>query len=342
MRGHSNYVSRFILSNNKIITASGDQTLKIWNTHKSDAIATLVGHRGAVESVHSDGIRVVSGSGDGEARLWDFGTGLCTSQYPHGGTVTSVLFDENHVYTGGSNARLKVWDVRTGQEAQNFGGHVHGINDIKLDDHGRIVGCSSDSVKVWDLRAAPVDNRIYLGPEPARNLNVYSSVPGGNCFQVSRNNIVVGGADGRVHVHSPLTNQQRTFPASHVGPIQCIQSDGSKVVTGGADSLVKVWDLENSTLLKTLADHKGPVHGVQFDNSKVVSCSADNTVKVWKMDTGQRLYSLLGGSLQARANNPPHPTKPGASGVVYDESSVIAAFNSLVRVYSFEPTPPQV
>ncbi len=71
------------------------------------------------------------------------------------------------------------------------------------------------------------------------------------------------------------------------------------------------------------------------------------------METGQRLYSLLGGSLQARANNPPHPLRPGlplfgphvylfyinlgGSGVCYDEANIIASFNSLIRVYNFEP-----
>lgn len=121
---------------------------------------------------------------------------------------------------------------------------------------------------------------------------------------------------------------------------------------------LKVWDIANNTLLRTLEDHQGPIHGVQFDNSKIVSCSADNTVKVmnfnvitvyaaltlwqvWKLETGQRLYTLLGGSLQARANNPPHPEKPGCSGVVYDESSIFASFNALVRNYCFEPTPVQ-
>jgi len=44
---------------------------------------------------------------------------------------------------------------------------------------------------------------------------------------------------------------------------------------------------------------------------------------------------LLGGSLQKRGNNPPHPQKVGCSHLMFDGSRVVGSFNSLLRVYSF-------
>lgn len=340
MRGHTNYINRFILSNNRIITVSADRTLKVWPSHKSEAISTFEGHNSQVKCVESDGIKVVSGSSDSDARLWDFATGICTGQFHHGGSVEAVLLDDNQIVTGGTDARLKVWDMRSHEAIQDLGGHAGAIKQIKRDDAGRIVSCSNDAIKVWDLRAAPIDNRIYLGPAPVVNLNVFSA-PGAACIQVSRTKIVAGGFDGRVHVHDPVANTQHAFASRHNAVVNAIQCDGSKIVTGSSDSSIKVWDIGRNVLLRTLEDHKGPVHGVQFDDSKIVSCSADNTIKVWKMETGARLYTLLGGSLQARANNPPHPERPGCSGVLFDESSIYASFNALVRNYCFEPTPPQ-
>ena len=49
-----------------------------------------------------------------------------------------------------------------------------------------------------------------------------------------------------------------------------------------------------------------------------------------------RLYSLLGGSLRERAGDAPHPTRPGCSVFQYDEGRIVAAFNSVARVYSFD------
>jgi len=338
MRGHSDYVQCFLVYNNRIITGSADATLKIWPTHKTEVLSTFTGHTRSIRSLQSDGIRAFSGSADGSARLWDISATLNTAQFDHGGSVEAVLLDENQVCTAGSNSQLKIWDIRSNAAVEALG-HMGPIQHIKKDDSGRIVTCSYDAIKVWDLRAA-APTGIFLGPAPVRNPNVYTAA-GANCIQISNNKIVAGGLDGRVHVYDPATNTDQTFNNQHHQKINCLQCDGSKIVTGSSDSTLKVWDIPNNTLLRTLEDHKGPIHGLQFDNSKIVSCSADNTVKVWKLNTGQRLYTLLGGSLQARANNPPHPERPGCSGVVYDESSIFASFNALVRNYCFEPTPPQ-
>lgn len=43
--------------------------------------------------VQSDGIRIASAAKDGDARLWDFATGICTAQLTHGGyAFPSFLF----------------------------------------------------------------------------------------------------------------------------------------------------------------------------------------------------------------------------------------------------------
>jgi hypothetical protein len=52
---------------------------------RSEAIATFEGHNGGIRAVISDGIKVVTGSRDGDARLWDFATGISTGQFNHGG-----------------------------------------------------------------------------------------------------------------------------------------------------------------------------------------------------------------------------------------------------------------
>lgn len=65
-----------------------------------------------------------------------------------------------------------------------------------------------------------------------------------------------------------------------------------------------MWDYATHALVHHMRDHKGPVHCVQFDDRKLVSAGADNAIKVWNMATGARMYTLLGGSLQQRANNP--------------------------------------
>lgn len=91
MRGHTDYISCFSFYHNKIVSGSGDATLKIWNAHKyasfsnimaitgpfrNEPIATLNGHTRPIECLQFNEVRIVSGSTDGTVRLWDVGTGL--------------------------------------------------------------------------------------------------------------------------------------------------------------------------------------------------------------------------------------------------------------------------
>lgn len=64
--------------------------------------------------------------------------------------------------------------------------------------------------------------------------------------------------------------------------------------------------------------------------------SQDNTIKVWETNSGKKLYNLIGGTLQRRANNPEHPTKPGISGIEVGDGEIVASIASLLRVYDFD------
>jgi len=85
-------------------------------------------------------------------------------------------------------------------------------------------------------------------------------------------------------------------------------------------------------LFRTLTRRKCSLHFIPLIHTLQNSGGADNAVKVWRLNTGESMYALLGGSLQNRGNNQPHPTRPGCSQVSFDETKVIASFSSLLRV----------
>jgi WD40 repeat protein len=70
--GYVNHVA-FAPDGARLVSTSGDQTLKIWDTHRAAELATLYGHHGMVNSVEftKDGRMIYSSGYDGEIRFWE-------------------------------------------------------------------------------------------------------------------------------------------------------------------------------------------------------------------------------------------------------------------------------
>ena len=78
-----------------MVTASVDQTARLWDARTFGEIAVLKGHEGIVRSAafSPDGTRVVTAADDKTARLWDAGTGAEIAVLEgHEGEVDSAAF----------------------------------------------------------------------------------------------------------------------------------------------------------------------------------------------------------------------------------------------------------
>ena len=87
----------------------------------------LSGHADAVLSLvfSRDGAKLLSGSYDGTARLWDIAAGTSKEFRGHDWWVWSVTFspDEQRFVTGSQDGSAIVWDIATGQPSAPFLGH---------------------------------------------------------------------------------------------------------------------------------------------------------------------------------------------------------------------------
>ena len=79
LRGHSHDVSAVAYSpdGTKIVSGSGDKTVRVWDAVTGTLINTLQGHSEYVSAVaySPDGTKIVSGSWDKTVRVWDAVTG---------------------------------------------------------------------------------------------------------------------------------------------------------------------------------------------------------------------------------------------------------------------------
>ena len=90
----------------RIVTASMDETAKVWDAETGRELLTLKGHTRSVNSVafSPDSRRIVTGSSDETAKVWDAETGReLLSLTRHTGEVRSVAFspDGRRIATAG-------------------------------------------------------------------------------------------------------------------------------------------------------------------------------------------------------------------------------------------------
>ena len=103
-----------------------------------------------------DGSRIVTASVDSTVRIWDAANGKRLSILSHEGPAGSAAFspDGSRIVTGSEDKTVRVWDAATGKEIEVLRGHDAEVAMVGFSPNGtRIVTASSDkTARIWDVR----------------------------------------------------------------------------------------------------------------------------------------------------------------------------------------------
>ncbi|PKY02568.1 WD40 repeat-like protein [Aspergillus campestris IBT 28561] len=75
LEGHGAAVNAIQISDDEIVSASGDRLIKIWSLRSGACKKTLVGHEKGIACVQFDNRRIISGSNDDSVRIFDHVSG---------------------------------------------------------------------------------------------------------------------------------------------------------------------------------------------------------------------------------------------------------------------------
>ncbi len=122
--------------------------------------AALEGHASSVSSVafSLDGKRLVTGSFDKSAKIWDLQSGKqILSLQGHTSSVNSVAFspDGQRLATCSSDKTAIIWDIQSGKQILRLQGHTSSVNSVAFSPDGQrlATGSSDKTVIIWDLKS---------------------------------------------------------------------------------------------------------------------------------------------------------------------------------------------
>ena len=167
----------------RILTASWDETAKLWDAASGKLIASFDHQEGLYGAEFSpDGARILTASGDKTAKLWDAASGKLIVSFSHQDEVNDAKFspDGTRILTASRDKTAKLWDAASGKLIASFP-HQGEVNSAEFSPDGaRIVTASWDkTAKLWDAASGKliasfehqgIVNRAEFSPDGARIL----------------------------------------------------------------------------------------------------------------------------------------------------------------------------
>jgi WD40 repeat protein len=279
------------------VSASLDQTLKVWEVASGRELRTLQGHTGYVTGValSEDGQRAVSASADWMLKVWEVASGReLRTLIGHDDVVHGVALsgDGRLAVSTSEDRTLKVWDVASGRELHTLKGHSYAVNGVALSGDGRLAVSASDdqTLKVWDVASGRL-LRTFTG---------HTNWVRGVALSAEGRLAVSASSDRTLKVWEVASGRELTTLTGHTDSVYgvALSAEGRLAVSASEDKTLKVWDVANGRELRTLTAHSNWVRGVALsgDGKLAVSASYDRTMKVWDLACGRDMPNLIGHS----------------------------------------------
>nr|XP_026696028.1 WD repeat-containing protein 88-like [Ciona intestinalis] len=300
LRGHNDGVTscHFCINDSKIVTASRDGSVRLWNTELGATIQNIRVHSLPVTKAKLRVSKLLSSSWDKSVCLTDPETSDVIWSVKGEGIVTSCDISSNEnlvVASSDLDNSVKLWDMRSGLLVANLL-DLHSStptsccfspNDQRIASTGM-----SMTTKIWDL----------VSKKTTISLIGHKNLISNCCFSTNERYLCTSSWDKTLQLWDISTGMYRLEGATnllkgHEGSItSCVfSSDAQYLISGGCDDAIVVWDMSVKSKKIVLKGHDGWVTGVDCsaDRNWVLSSSQDRTVRVWNIQAADQIPAVL-------------------------------------------------
>jgi len=277
----------------RIVTASGDQTARVWDVATATQLAVLSGHTNGVytASFSPDGQRIVTASRDRTARIWDATTGKALAVLTgHGADVYTAVFspDGRHVLTASEDGTARIWDAATAKPLAVLTRENDSVLGAAYSPDGRrvVTASGNQTARIWDVSTA----------KPLAVFTGHESFVQSPAFSPDGRRIVTASGDKTARIWDAATGKSIAVLAGHGDMVlsAAFSPDGRRIVTSSEDGTARIWDAETAKQIAVLSGHRAPVRMAAFspDGRRIVTASLDLTAQIWSTESSMQIAVL--------------------------------------------------
>jgi WD40 repeat protein len=252
----------------------------------------LLRARGPVRVARFDprGARIVTGSKDGQVRVYRLGSRAPEHVLDQGGPVTAATYGlDGQLLTAGEDGTARLWDSRGGLSHRLSAGGP--VTSASFGKRGKLVLTLAENgiVRIW--RAT--DGKLI------RTIRVYGhALPERGSLDPAGQFVVVVGQDRYARMYAVKTGRL-VHVLRHKALVHCalFSPDGSRVITCGHEGVVRLWSRAGRLRRQLTWPEAGQsINDAVFspDGKLVAAAVHDGTARVWDAQTGRRIAAMFG------------------------------------------------
>ncbi|KAJ8593865.1 WD40 repeat-like protein [Rhizopogon salebrosus TDB-379] len=236
-----------------------------------------------------DDERIVTASGDGSVIVWNLRTKEKERHWVHqdGATAVAVSPDDKKVVSGGHDCTLKLWDAESGHLLSGpWKQHANRVCSVAWSPDGScIASCSADDrLIIWNTRTESSSGEPSFKDIPTGHdiVRAVAYCPKGGRVATCGKDFTIKIWDDAGVLLTTLTGH-----TEHVASVVWT-NDGNRIISGSIDGIIRVWDPEQKTEC-TAPGHTGVTICCVAVSNYVYAAASANEIVLWNLKTHRRL-----------------------------------------------------
>ncbi|KAF7690411.1 denticleless protein homolog [Silurus meridionalis] len=281
---------------NSLVTASGDQTARLWDVISGELLGSFKGHQCSLKSVtfptHEKAV-FCTGGRDGNIMLWDMRCSKKDGFYRQVKQISGAHMKMERNTPQTKKKRAPSRGMAPSVDSQR------GVTAVLFRDENTLLssGAVDGSIKMWDLRKSytvyqqnPTPLQTYQYPGSSTRKLGYS----GLTLDSTSSRLFCNCTDDNIYMFdvSGLKTTPVAVFSGHRNSSFYVKSsispDDQFLASGSSDGHAHIWKISDPALAPVmLQGHSQEVTSVTWspsDFTKIATCSDDNTVRIWRLN----------------------------------------------------------